>query len=228
MPGRDDINLHGRVVSHCSGDNIVVNSWQIEFRFILAAEACLCASPAAPSIQVSAFKSAGPLPRLNVNSFRAARGTLQGERADFSIVRFILIRRRQPCLFLLLFVPLHVPSSWTSRTPGNGNPMKSVNRWSNTSSHLETPLCLFNPFALARFWIKSDRCGSGRVSSMIGRHVTHTNCLFCLRNFVSKNIVRFVCFIFQQNIVRWLFYNQPPWSFVSCCVWVRIHFHEDI
>lgn len=151
MPGRDDINLHGRVVSHCSGDNIVVNSWQIEFRFILAAEACLCASPAAPSIQVSAFKSAGPLPRLNVNSFRAARGTLQGERADFSIVRFILIRRRQPCLFLLLFVPLHVPSSRTSRTPGNGNPMKSVNRWSNTSSHLETPLCLFNPFALARF-----------------------------------------------------------------------------
>ena len=135
MPGRDDINLRGRVVSHCSGDNIVVNSWQIEFRFILAAEACLCAGPGAPSIQVSAFKSAGPLPRLNVNSFRAARGTLQGERADFSIVRFILIRRRQPCLFLLLlFLFLFVPVSWTSRTLENGNPMKSVNRWSNTSS----------------------------------------------------------------------------------------------
>lgn len=28
------------------GDNIVVNLWQIEFRFILTAEACLCASPA--------------------------------------------------------------------------------------------------------------------------------------------------------------------------------------
>lgn len=106
--------------------------------------------PGPSSIQVSTFKSGEPLLRLNVNSFRAARGTLQGERADFSIIPFISISCRQ-ALSVSLFSSLLFACEPFPHV--KGNQLKSVNRGSNTSA-LETPR-VFTPstfFVLPRGW----------------------------------------------------------------------------
>lgn len=91
--------------------------------------------PGPSSIQVSTFKSGEPLLRLNVNSFRAARGTLQGERADFSIIPFISISSRQ-ALSVSLFSSLLFACEPFPHV--KGNQLKSVNRGSNTSALWDT------------------------------------------------------------------------------------------